>query len=102
MTLTLTGDPIQDTYEVVLVTSGPYWYYDTVLQLFDEDKIPIESNDDYNPGDHLYSKIDLDCEVNALEPGTFFIKVYSGFGVSGFLRDIIPDYNISFTASPCP
>ena len=42
MTFTLTGNPLQDTYEVVLVTSGPYWYYDTVLQLFDGDKIPIE------------------------------------------------------------
>jgi hypothetical protein len=26
MTFTLTEDPINDTYEVILVTSGPYWY----------------------------------------------------------------------------
>jgi len=101
LTFTLTGDPIQDTYTVVLVTSGPYWYYDTVLQLFDEDKISIESNDDYDP-DHLYSKIDRLCGVDALEPGTYFIKVYSGYGVEGYLRDTIPNYTIFFTASPCP
>jgi hypothetical protein len=73
MTFTLTGNPIQDNYEVVLVTSGPYWYYDTVLQLFDEDKIPIESNDDYDP-EHLYSKIDPLCGEESLEAGTYFIN----------------------------
>jgi len=102
MTFTLTGNPLQDTYAVVLVTSGPYWYYDTVLQLFYENHITIESNDDYDLDNHLYSKIDLLCGDEALEPGTYFIKVYSGFGAPGYLRDIIPDYNISFTASPCP
>ena len=94
--------PLTETDEVVLLTSGSYWYYDTILKLFDEDKIIMELNDDFNPGNHLYSKIDLLCGGDALEPDTYFIKVYCGFGAPGYLRNIIPDYNISFTASPCP
>ena len=102
MTFTLTGNPTQDTYAVVLVTSGPYWYQDTILKLFDEDKYQIGTNDDYDPANHLYSKIDRVCGDDALVAGTYFIKVYSGDGVPRYLRYIIPDYNISFTASPCP
>ena len=49
--------------------------------------------DDFEPDD------DWD---DALEPGTQFIKVVNGIGVEGYQRYIIPDYNISFTATPCP
>jgi PKD repeat protein len=79
------------TYDVVLETSGPIG--DTRMWLYDSGLTQIDYNDDFND---LWSRIDRNCDVDALSPGTYYVKI------DEYLNDHeIESYDISLTVTPC-
>lgn len=79
--------------EVVIETSGPAG--DTRMWLYDSTLNEVEFNDDGGSG--LFSRIDRTCGVDALPPGTYFVRV-DEFGDN----DEIGTYNLAVTANDCP
>jgi C1A family cysteine protease len=77
---------------VTLETSGSSG--DTRMWLYDSTLNQIEYDDD--DGDGLFSRIDRECSVDALPPGTYYAKV-DEFGDD----DSISSYDLSFDATTC-
>jgi hypothetical protein len=81
-----------DRSEVIIETSGTSG--NTRMWLYDEEMNQVEADDD--DGDLLFSRIDRLCGVDALRPGTYYVKIdeYDG-------DDPILSYDVSLAVTPC-